>query len=283
MKINPDDIKSNDEHYLELIGDFIKGEIIFDEYLVKRGKHRTEKLSELKLIVNDKPEMFNLYLSKVSVGYRIIAMKMIFSLSNEELARNTGYSKTVITDFVRENNELDKNYKVYKQRNFSFELIHDLSIVLDIPHRYIGDARAEFKMINSFVEYERTIIKQLSMQELIGNTIIEMKKKSRESRNIFGVKIKNEFFNYENIYLNARVDIREKFFTVELYLENDASINYRELFHLENSINMKNEIFIRNAFLRANKKLCISILIDDSFTPSVTYLCERFLWRNMLL
>ncbi|MGE7922684.1 hypothetical protein ACQKND_05835 [Viridibacillus arvi] len=104
-----------------------------------------------------------------------------------------------------------------------------------------------------------------------------------KNRNIYGAKIENEFLKYEKMFLNTRIDIRENFFTVEIHLENEASINYRELVKLESSLKLKSEIFIRNAFLRENKKLYILISIDDSFIPSITQLDERFLWRNMLL
>lgn len=277
MKINPDKIQSNDEYHLELIGEFIKGEINLDEYLFERGKHRTEKLSELKLIVNDKPDMFNLYLARVPVGMRINAMKAIFGLTNEEISRNTEFSKTRIGDFIRENNDVESN------KFFSFKLIYQLSIIFDLPHRYFIDASPEYLMFNSFDEYERKLIKKLTLQDLIEETMTGLINKSRMSRDIFGVKIKNDFFDYENKYLNARVDIRKKFFTVEIHLENEASINYCELLKLENSIKMKNEIFIRNAFLRANKKIYISIAADDSYKPSIAHLNERFLWRNKLL
>lgn len=277
MKINPDDIKSNDEYHLKLIGELIKGEINIDEYSLERGKHRTEKLSELKLIVNDKPDMFNLYLARVPVGMRINAMKAIFALTNEEISRNTEFSKTRIGDFIRENNDFESiNF-------FSFRLIYQLSIIFDLPHRYFTDVSPEYLIFTSFDEYERKVIKKLTLQNIVEETMTGLIKKPRWNRDIFGVKIKNDFLDYENKYLNARVDIRQKFFTIEIHLENESSINYHELLKLENSIKLKNEIFIRNAFLRANKKLCILIAINESFTPSVTYLCERFLWRNMLL
>lgn len=45
---------------------------------------------------------------------------------------------------------------------------------------------------------------------------------------------------------------------------------------------MNNEIFIRDAFLRDNKKLYILITLDDSLKPNVIYLQEEFLWRNVI-
>lgn len=51
---------------------------------------------------------------------------------------------------------------------------------------------------------------------------------------------------------------------------------------LENSIGIKHEIFIRNAFLRDNKKLYILIPLNATLKPDVFYLPEEYLWRNVL-
>lgn len=240
-------------------------------------------MSELKLIVNNKPALFNLYLAKVSVSIRIMAMKMLFDLTNDEIGRVTKSSKNTIGELIKQNNVRDIDRNIYKQRNFTPELIYNLSIVLDLPHRYLADTNATYNMINSFVEYDRTTMESKPISELINDTLTQVKNTQDISRKIYGVKVKNDFFNYEKLYLNARVDIREKFFTVEIHLENEASIDYLGLLSLENTLKVKCEIYIRKAFLRENNKLYIVIPLDDSFKPRIEYLHKRFLWKNLLL
>ncbi|MFJ7738786.1 hypothetical protein ACIQ2D_20970 [Lysinibacillus sp. NPDC097287] len=261
----------------------IKGEIDFDEYLKKRNIHRTEKLNELRHIFNEKPTLFNLYLAKVSITIRVMAMKVIFDFTNEELGRIVKSSGTTIGEFIKQNNVRNINKNVYKQRNFLPELIYNLSIVLDLPHRYLADTNAEYKMINSFVEYDRTTIESKSLFELVDEIITKMKNSLDFRRTIYGVKVENDFFKFEKSFLNTRVDIREKFFTVEIHIENEASIEYSALFILESSLKVKSEMFIRKAILRENNKLYILIPLDDSFKPDILHLQERFLWRNLLL
>lgn len=113
----------------------------------------------------------------------------------------------------------------------------------------------------------------MKLYKLIEEVLIEMNQISRLKRRIFGVRIKNNFFDAgDSKHLCARVDIRENFFTIEIHLDNKANINYSELITLEESIGMKNEIYIRDAFFSK----------DNSIEQNIVYLNKRFLWRNVL-
>ncbi|MFJ5792690.1 hypothetical protein ACIP9G_21755 [Lysinibacillus sp. NPDC093197] len=268
---------------LKLIRKLIKGELSFGEYLRKRGLSKYDNLKELKFVVNDNPNFLDEILSIISIGLRCRAMKGIFNLIDDEIALFIDFSSSQLSHFIRKNMANNKESKLLSERSTSLEMIYDLAIILDLPLRYLVNTSTEYEMTNSFAEYKTPKITKKNLYVLIEEILFEMKLKSRLNRRIFGVKIINEFFNAGNSkYLYARVDIREKFFTIEIHLENKANVNYPELIKLEKSIKMKNEIFIRNAFLRQNQKLCILISIDGIFDQNILYLHRDFLWRNVL-
>lgn len=269
---------------IKLIQQLIKEEINFEEYLNKRGLSKYDNLKELKYIVNNNQYFLDGFLSFISVGLRCRAMKGLFDLIDDEIALFIDYSSSQISHFIRKNMEYNRESKVISQRATSLEMIYDLAIILDLPLRYLENTSTDYEMIKSFTEYKTPKINKMNLNILIEEILIEINQKSRLKRRIFGVRIKNNFFDAGNSkYLCTRVDIREKFFTIEIHLDNKANINYPELKKLEESIGMKNEIFIRDAFLRTNQKLYILISIDDDDNwQNIIYLNKDFLWRNVL-
>ncbi|QFG00366.1 hypothetical protein PB01_17000 [Psychrobacillus glaciei] len=261
----------------------IKEEISFPEYLKKRGLSKYDNLKELKYIVNNNQYLLDGFLSIISIGLRCRVMKGLFDLIDDEIELFIDFSSSQISDFIRKNLEYNRESQVISQRTTSQEMIYDLAIVLDLPSRYLENTSAEYEMINSFTEYKTSKIKKMNLNGLIGEILFEMNQTSRLKRRIFGVKIKNNFFDAGNSrHLFARVDIRENFFTIEMHLVNKANINYPELKKLEESVGMKSEIFIRDAFLRTNQKLCILISIEDNKDQNIVYLNKDLLWRNVL-
>lgn len=268
---------------IKRIQQLIKKEINFEEYLNKRGLSKYDNLKELKYIVNNNQYLLDGFLSIISVGLRCRAMKGLFGLIDDEIALFIDYSSSQISHFIRKNTEFNKESQVISQRTTSLEMIYDLAIILDLPSRYLENTSTEYEMINLFTEYKTPKINEMNLNSLIEEILIEMNQKSRLKRRIFGVRIKNNFFDAgDSKHLFTRVDIRKNFFTIEMHLDNKANINYPELKKLEKSIGMKNEIFIRDAFLRTNQKLYILISLDDNLEQNIVYLNKDFLWRNVL-
>ncbi|MDN4607169.1 hypothetical protein [Sporosarcina highlanderae] len=254
--------KGFDLNHIELILKFNMDEIDYPQYFRRRDLSKNGHLSELNYIVNDNQHMLNEFLSKISVGLRCRAMKGIFKLTNRDLEVMSGFGKSAIGYFIQDNMELNKDSIVMAQRNTSLEMLNNLAIILDLPFRYLAYQCTKYQMINDFSEYNTPKIKVRNLYHLIEETLFELKNEPKKKRNIFGVRIENEFQTGENKYLNTRVDIREKFFTIEIHLENHANLNSVDLINLEGALDKSNEIYIRDAFLRDNKKLCILILTD---------------------
>lgn len=275
--------KGFDLDHIKLIWKLIKGEINFEDYLKRRGLSKNDNLSELKYLINDNHFLLNEFLSNISIGLRCRAMKGIFNLTNGDIDHFIDFRKSSIGYFISENMLLNKDSEIVSQRNTSLELIYDLAIIFDLPFRYLADTYTKYEMMYSFAEYNTPKIKVKNLHELIEETLLEMNNVYENKRAIFGVKIVNDFFEAgEKKYLYTRVDIREEYFTIEMHLENEANINSSELLKLENSLGIKHEIFIRNAFMRDNKKLYILIPLNASLKPNVVYLDEEHLWRNVL-
>jgi len=275
--------KGFDLDHIKLIWNLNMGKINFVEYLRRRGLSKNGNLEELNHIVNDNHHMLNEFLANISIGLRCRAMKGLFNLTNRDVDSFIDFGKSSVGYFINGNMSLNKDSEIVSQRNTSLELIYDLAIIYDLPFRYLADTYTKYEMIYTFAEYNNPKIKVKNLHELIEEILIEMKNEPINKRNIFGVKINNDFFDAgEKKFLYTRVDISEKFFTIEIHLENQANINSVELLKLESSIGMNNEIYIRDAFLRDNKKLYILISLDDSLKTNVIYLQEEFLWRNVI-
>ena len=275
--------KGFDLDHIKLIRKLNKGEINFAQYLDRRGLSKNGTLEELRYIVNDNPLLFNEFLSNISIGLRCRAMKGIFRLTNRDLNHITDFGKSSVGYFINENMEHNKDSEIVAQRNTSIELICDLAIIYDLPFKYLANTYTKYEMNYEFVEYNTPDIEVKNLYRLIEDTLFKLKNESEKKRSIYGVKIVNDFFQAgEKKYINTRVDIREKFFTIELHLENYANINSLEILSLENSLGLRSDIFIRDAFLRDNKKLCILISIEEELNSNVSYLSKDFLWRNVL-
>lgn len=276
-------MNSLDVDNIKRIQQLIKKEINIQEYLKRRGLSKYDNLKELKYIVNNNQYLLDEFLSIISIGLRCRAMKGLFDLIDDEIASFIDFSSSQISHFIRRNMEYNSESQLISNRTTSLEMIYDLAIILDLPLRYLENTSTEYEMINSFTEYKTPKVKKTNLNKLIEEILIEMNQKSRLKRRIFGVRIKNNFFNAgDSKHIFARVDIREKFFTIEMHLENKANINYSELLKLEESIGMKNEIYIRDSFLRANQKLYILISLEDNKEQNIVYLNKDFLWRNVL-
>ncbi|MFF5818066.1 hypothetical protein [Lysinibacillus capsici] len=274
--------------YLIMIGKLIKGEMDLETYIKRRGVNPKVKLNEVKSLIN-MPMMFNLYISKVSIGVRYMIMKAVLDLNNRQIVdisfamSRTYNSKTTIGDFINDHLDNSTDIKLNKKRTYSIELYYDLSIILDIPFRYIADVGANYKMVGSFDEYEREKIKLYTFEQLINVTLIESKNIIGDGRKVLGVKIKNEnYFPFE-LDLKARVDIRDRYFTIEIHIENESSLDYLKIFKLKSLIKVHCKIYIRNAFLRENKKLIFLVILDNSINPNISYLKDDYLMDNLLL
>ena len=269
--------------HIKLIWNLNKGEINFEEYLRRRGLNKNYNLWELKYIVNDNQYMLNEFLAKISIGLRCRAMKGLLNLTNRDIENFTNFRKSTIGYFISDNMLQNKDRDNESQRNTSIELIYDLAIIYDIPFRYLANNYTKYEMINTFEEYNTRKIKVKKLHEVIEEISVNIKNGFNKKRHFYGVKIINDFFDAgEKKFLYTRVDIREKFFIIEIHLENEANINSLELLKLEKLIGLKHEIYIRNAFLRNNKKLYILIPFDGTLKPDVIYLHKDFLWRNVL-
>ncbi|MGG0667439.1 hypothetical protein ABE073_02815 [Lederbergia citrisecunda] len=273
--------KGFDLDNIKLIWKLNMGEINFAQYLRRRGLSKNGVLGELNYIVNDNQYMLNEFLSNISIGLRCRAMKGIFNLSNRDFELFSQFGKSAVAYFIQDNMEL-KDGDIMAQRNTSLELINELAIIYDLPFRYLAYPYTKYQMMNDFSEYNTPKITVKNLYKLIEKILIEMRNGPKIKRKIFGVKIENDFQAGDDKFLNTRVDIREKFFTIEIHLENSANINSLEILNIEKSLDIRNEIYIRDAFLRDNKKLCIFIPIEDGFKPVVNYLSQDLLWRNVL-
>ncbi|MFA1738977.1 hypothetical protein [Lysinibacillus fusiformis] len=274
--------------YLIMIGKLIKGEMDLETYIKRRGVNPKVKLNEVKSLIN-MPMMFNLYISKVSIGVRCMIMKAVLDLNNRQIVdisfamSRTYNSKTTIGDFINDHLDNSTDINLNKKRTYSIELYYDLSIILDIPFRYIADVGANYKMVGSFDEYDREKIKLYTFEQLINVTLIESKNIIGDGRKVLGVKIKNEnYFPFE-LDLKARVDIRDRYFTIEIHIENESSLDYLKILKLKSLIKVHCKIYIRNAFLRENKKLIFLVILDNSINPNISYLKDDYLMDNLLL
>ncbi len=266
--LNPDHIK--------LIWELISGKITFEDYLRRRGLSKNEKLVELNYLVNDNVYMLNEFLSNISIGLRCNAMKGLFNLSDLDIENCVDFRKSSIGYFIK-NNIMPDN--VISTR---LDVICRLAIVFDLPFRYLAHY-TKYEMLYSFAEYDALQIETKNLRLLIEEILLEAKSGIKSNRNIYGVKIVNDFFKAgRKTELYSRVDIRKEFFTIEIHLENVANINNPELLNLEKSLGVKNEIYIRDAFLRDNKKLYILIPFAEDLQHNVINLPKEFLWRNVL-
>lgn len=280
----------NDPDYLQLIGKLNREEINFEKYLKRRGLNKAKKLtklSEITSLINENPNILNLFLSKVSIGVRCLVMKAIFDLNGRQIEDNVSLVRSSVGDFIKKNIEIvemNEYQNSISSRNFSAEFIRELSIIFDLPYRYLSDQYAEFKLINTFEEYERINIKTSSLKEIINESILELNEK-QINRKIYGIKLKNSFVDNANVlYFYTRIDVREKFFTVEVFLENAQVIKMNTLKQIMNilkSLNVSGKIYYREAFLRDNKKLIIMIWIEEDF-PKPHYLNENLLLENQM-
>lgn len=260
-------------NHIKLIWDFINGKINLVDYIRRRGLSKNEKLEEINYIVNHNDYMLNEYLSKLSIGLRCKAFKALLNLTDIEIEHCVDFRKSSIGYFISNNIMTDK---VISTR---LDVICRLAIVFDLPYRYLVHHSIGYEMNYSFEEYDALQVQTKNLQELVEEILVIGYK---NKRNIFGVKIINDFFKAggkKELY--TRVDIREGFFTIEIHLENLANINNPELLRLEKSLGVKNEIYIRNAFLRDNKKLYILIPFNETIQHNVNYLQSEFLWRNI--
>ncbi|WP_391115870.1 hypothetical protein [Psychrobacillus sp. L3] len=277
--------KTNEEYYCDLIGKLNNGEINFEEYLKERGLSQTGKLPKLyefKQLINGYPDMLNLFLGNVSIGISCMVMKVVFDLNDRQLEGIIGCSRSTVTDFIKDNLTINIDTNVNSQRNFSQKLTRSLSFIFDLPDKYLSDAEAEYNLINSFVEYERETIDKISLKMIVEKTIEYMVGDFLINRKIYGIRIENTFFNNGDPFLNARVDIRKNFFTVEMHINNDTIIKHQAINKIKSSIKGKCEIYYRNAFMRNNRKLCILISLDDSYVPILAFLNENMLIDNLV-
>ena len=277
-------LKTDLEYFCDLTGKFNKGEINIEIYSKERGISKRDKLPELyefRQIIIGYPDMLNLFLGQTSIGIRCMVMKAIFELNDRQLAGIIGCSKSTISDFINGNLTINSDPNVNPSRNFSANMICKLSIICDLPYRYLSDSQAEYNLVNSFHEYERVTIEKISLIKLVERTIEDTMRNSQSNRMIFGVRLENVFFPNGN-YLNARVDIRQSFFTVEIHFKDDTIISRQVINKIESSIKRKSKIYYRNTFMRNNNKLYILISVDDSYFPVLPYLNDNLLIDNLM-
>ncbi|MCH7322508.1 hypothetical protein LZ480_11450 [Solibacillus sp. MA9] len=274
--------------YLIMIVELIKGEIDFEGYFKKRGINQKVILNEVKFILNN-PIMFNLFLSKISIGVRCMAMKAIFDLNNRQIVdlsyslSQTYNSKTTIGDFINDYLDESISSNLNKKRTYNAELYYDLSIILDIPFRYLIDPVVLYKMTGSFDEYDREKIKLYKFKDLVVELLMISKNLTGNERKISGIKIKKEDFFEFGEDLKTRIDIREKHFTIEIHIENESDIEYSKILKLKKLLKVHCKVYIRDGFLRENKKLVFLVILDDSINPDISYLRNELLFENLLL
>ncbi|WP_342541908.1 hypothetical protein MHH33_12625 [Paenisporosarcina sp. FSL H8-0542] len=270
--------------YLKLISSFIKGEMNFEKYFSERGLTPSGKLTEVKHLLNANPLIFDHFLSKLTIGVRCLVMKTVFDLDDRELIEMSEIynSKTTISKFIRSNFTNESQDSTIKNPQFKIELLYDLAIILDIPFRYLANPDTLFDYIDSFDEYDRNNIQRVSFKELIEDAANKSKVMVGDQRKIYGVKVKqDDFLLLGEGILNTRVDIRARYFTIEIHIKNDANLKYPVFLKLQRLINARSRIYIREAFLRLNKKLIFLITIDDSYIPDITYLNNDLLADNI--
>jgi len=273
-----------DTDYLNWANKLIKGEINFEEYFNNRGLTPRGKLIEIKHLLNANNFIFDTYLTKLTIGVRCLVMKSIFDLDDRELLEiSQSYnSKTSISKFIKSNFTRESEDHTIKKPQFKIELLYDLAIILDIPFRYLANSNAMFDYIDSFEEYDRYNILRVNFKELIEDATSKSKVMVGEQREIYGVKVKqDDFLLLGEGVLNARVDIRAKYLTIEIHIKNEAHLKYPLILKLQRLVNNRSRIYIRDAFLRLNKKLIFLIIIDDSFIPEINYLNNEFLVDNL--
>lgn len=267
------------------------GEIEFEQYYKKRGINQKVILNEVKFILNN-PITFNLFLSKISIGVRCMAMKTVFDLNNRQLVdisyslSQTYNSKTTIGDFINDYLDNSISSNLNKKRTYDPELYYDLSIILDIPFRYLIDPVALYKMTGSFDEYDREKIKLYKFNDLIEELLMISKSMigNGNKRKILGVKIKKEDFFEFGEDLKTRIDMRDRYFTIEIHIENESDLDFSKIIKLKNLIKAHCKVYIREGFLRENKKLVFLVILDDhSNIPDISYLRNEQLLENLLL
>lgn len=252
-----------DKLHLRLADDLVKGNLSVNKYIVQRGLTSRVTLNEVIYLVNN-PINYNLFLYSLTIGGRCLAMKQILELTNRQIAEVAYFSKTTIGDFISGNIDLELDSKAIQTRDFSILLIYRLAIILDIPIRYLANNRVSYKLDTIFDEYEVAEIEKINFMELVDlATSFVNDGLSNRQRKIMGVKTLNEFFEYEDKYLYTRVDIREKWFTIEVHILNQSSINFVEINKLREHLDEECHVFIGDSFLRANKKINIVIPVKN--------------------
>lgn len=268
---------------LEMIKNFVKGKIKLEEYIKKRGITPRVKLNEAKYLINYDPLIYNDYLAKLTIGIRCLVMKSVLNLTDRQLIALTSYnSKTSISKFISSNFTSDTNDIINKKPNFSIKLLFELAIILDIPFNYLVNTKNVYSVTNSSEEYNNVEIQEVSLKEIIEIGISKSKKSIGEQREIFGVRIKNPgLFKLEKLLLNTRVDVRSRYFTIEINIEEDGSLNYQDLLKVQSIIKIRNEVFIRDAILRKSKKLILLIMVDNLVVPDISYLNDKYRLENL--
>lgn len=264
--------------YIRLISSFIKEEINFEKYSKKRGITPRVKLNEVKYLLFANPMLLNLFLAKLPIGARCLVMKSIFDLNDRQIEElsPTYNSKTSISNFIKSNFTNESKNHTFKKGKNTIDFIYNLSIILDIPSRFLANPYALSKVTSTFEEYDQETIQIVTFQKLIEDAINKTKNMIGEQRTVFGVKINHfDFVLLDEGLVNARVDIRAKYFTLECHIKNEAILNYTNILKIQRSIGRKSEIFIRDAFLRRNKKLIILINTDYSVVPKISYLGQE--------
>lgn len=283
--------KTDEEYFCDLVGKYNNGEINFETYLKERGisyAGKLPRLDEFKTILKRNPQMINLFLGKASIGVRCMVMKVVLDLRDRQLLEaislikpRTIESRSTITDFIKDNLKINKD-EITSSRNFSYRMILNLSVILDIPARFLADPNAEYIMNDSFDEYARDIIEEKPLDQLITDILNVMSGKKEYNRKIFGVKIYNHYFKEERGILYTRVDIRKNFFIIEMHLAKDTIVNSNNINKIKSVLKFDVEIYYRDAFMRGNKKLVFLISIDDSKKTDVSYLMRDDLLENSL-
>ncbi|MGB2871107.1 hypothetical protein [Psychrobacillus psychrotolerans] len=268
---------------LKLASRFIKGEINFEKYFNERGITPKVKLNEVKYLLNDNPMIFNLYLAELTIGVRCLVMKTVFDLDDRKLDEltDTYNSKTSIRNFIKSNFTHESKDRTIKRSKNSIELADEVAIILDLPFRFLAKRNIKYKITDSFDEYDNDFIQIISFKKLIEEVTSNTKRMLGEQRKIFGVKLVVDEFLLEEGPLNTRVDIRANYFTIEIHIKNEASLKYSNILKLQSLIKGKSEIFIRDAFLRSNKKLILLVPTNNSAIPDISYLDKKFQADNL--
>ncbi|WP_391204408.1 hypothetical protein [Psychrobacillus sp. L4] len=279
-KKNRYDFKTNN---LKLISRLIKDEIIFEKFYNERGITPKVKLNEVKYLINENPMILNFYLAKLTIGVRCLVMKTVFDLDDRKLEEltDTYNSKSSISKFIKSNFTHESKDRTIKRSKNSIDLVDEVAIILDLPFRFLAKTNIIYKHTDSFDEYDNDFIPIISFEKLLEEVTSDMKNMIGEQRKIFGIKLTADDFILEERTLNTRVDIRANYFTIEIHIENEASLKYSDILKLQSLINGNSEIFIRDAFLRSNKKLIFLVPINDTVIPDISYLDKKFQADNL--